>query len=249
MRRFLALFLAISLGCLCGWAQAADDAAAVVDKAIQAVGGKEALAKFEGTRWKSRGKLIIGGNENPFTVDGLSQGVDKLHTAFSGEFAGNKVQGLTVLDGERGWRKFGDMLQSLDADGLASEKRNTYLQVVPRILLPLLGEGFKLEPAIDQTIAGKPVAVLRATGPDKKEFTLSFDKETGLLTKLEAEVVGFGGEEYTQETTFADYKEFAGVKLATKVISLRDGDPFVEQEYLEYKPAGTIEAGAFAEPK
>lgn len=248
MRR-LALSLALSAVCLAGSARAADDARAVIDKAIQAVGGAEALGEFAATRWKSKGTLILGGNESPFTVDGLSQGVDKLHVAFEGDFGGNKVRGLTVVNGDRGWRKFGDMLQPLDKEGLASEKRNTYLQVVPRILLPLRGEGFTLKPASDQTIGGKPVAVVVVTGPDAKEFTLSFDKETGLLLKLEAEVVGFGGEEYTQETSFADYKEFDGVKLATKVSSLNDGQRFVEQEYLEYKPAGEIDANAFAEPK
>ncbi len=248
MRR-LALSLALSAVCFAGSARAADDARAVVDKAIQAVGGEEALGKFSATRWKSKGTLILGGGESPFTVDGLSQGIDKLHVAFEGDFGGNKVRGLTVVDGDRGWRKFGEMLQPLDKGSLASEKRNTYLQVVPRILLPLRGEGFALKPAPDQAIGGKPVAVIVVTGPDAKEFTLSFDKESGLLVKLEAEVLGFGGEEYTQETSFADYKEFDGVKLATKVTSLNDGERFVEQEYLEYKPAGAIAADAFAEPK
>jgi len=250
MLRLVSLLLAVHVGLVAiAGAQEVDEARVVVEKAIKATGGEQALAKFADTQWKSRGKLILGGQENPFTIDGLSQGLDKLQAKFAGEFGGSKIQGQTVLNGDQGWQKFGDTVRKLDATGLANEKRNNYLQIAPRTLLPLLGKEFTLTTAPDQTIDGKAVTVLQAKGPDGKEFTLSFDQGTGLLRRLEAEVVGLGEEEYFQETSFADYKELSGIQVATKVTSLRDGEPFVELENLEFKPAGKIEAGAFAEPK
>jgi hypothetical protein len=250
MLRLCSLLLAIHLVTAAfAQAESSPEAKAVVEKAIQATGGEAALAKFADTRWKSRGKLLLAGQENPFTIDGLSQGLDKLQAKFAGEFGGNKIEGQTVLNGDQGWQKFGATGRKLDATGLANEKRNNYLQVAPRTLLPLLGKDFTLQIAPEQTIDGRPVVVLSAKGPDGKDFTLSFDRETGLLRRVEADVVGLGEEEYFQETSFADYKEFSGIQVATKVTSLRDGDPFVELEYLEFKPAGKIEDGAFAEPK
>ena len=60
--------------------------------------------------------------------------------------------------------------------------------------------------------------MLKVTGPDGKDFTLCLDKESGLPVKLVAKVLSFQGEEYTSETTYADYKDFGGIKKATKVV-------------------------------
>jgi hypothetical protein len=230
--------------------RAADDAAgAILDKAIQAAGGKEALEKCRAVHWKTQGKMFFNDNESSYTTEATADGLAKYRSVFEGEFGGNQVRGVTVFNGDHGWRVFGGMAQTLDRPALDTEKRRLYLQLVPRTLLPLVGEGFRLKAGSDQTIGGKPVAVLLVTGPDGKEFTLSFDKETGLPVKLEAEVTGFGGEEFTQETTFADYKDFDGIKLATRVESLRDGEKFIEQELLEFKPLDKVEATTFDEPK
>ena len=86
------------------------------------------------------------------------------------------------------------------------------------------------------------------TTPDGKEFTLYFDKESGLPVKLVAKVVGFGGEEFTQETTYKDYKDFDGIKKATKVDSKRDGEDFTKSEVTEFKVLEKVDPKAFSEP-
>ena len=65
------------------------------------------------------------------------QGLDHFRSEFEGEFSGNKVKGVTVLNGDKGWRKFGDMVMELDNDAVANEKRTVYLMVVPTTLVPL----------------------------------------------------------------------------------------------------------------
>ena len=77
---------------------------------------------------------------------------------------------------------------------LANQKRDVYLQIVPEMVVPLKGEGFKVESAAEEKVGGKPAAVLKVTGPDGKEFQLFFDKESGLPVKLTATVAGFQGE-------------------------------------------------------
>ena len=37
---------------------------------------------------------------------------------------------------------------------------------------------------------GKPAAALKVTGPDGKDFTLYFDKESGLPVRMVAKVIG-----------------------------------------------------------
>jgi hypothetical protein len=156
---------------------------------------------------------------------------------------------VVVVNGDKGWRKFGDNKMDLDGDALANEKRQVYLQVVPSLLVPLKGKGFKLESASEEKVGDKPAAVIKVTGPEGKDFTLYFDKESGLPVKLVAKVIGFGGEEFTQETTYKDYKDFDGIKKATKANSKRDGEDFVKSEVTEFKVLDKVDAKTFSEPE
>ena len=90
---------------------------------------------------------------------------------------------------------------------------------------------------------------MKITGPDGKDFTLYFDKESGLPVKMVATVAGFQGQDYTQETLFSDYKDFGGIKKATKVVVKRDGEPFITQELTEFKVLDKVEPDTFTEPK
>jgi hypothetical protein len=160
---------------------------------------------------------------------------------FEGEFGGNKIQGMTVINGNKGWRKIGDDVMELDAKSLSGEKRNLYLQLAVSNPTLLGHKGFKV------TKAEK--GVVTATGPDGKEFTIHYDAKTGLPTKLVATVIGFGGEEVKQETTYSDFKDFGGIKKATKTETKRGGEPFLKQELIEFKMLDKVDAKTFDEPK
>jgi hypothetical protein len=255
MRRLLGCVVTAALvSGLAGPARAADDkekekeAQAVLDKAIKALGGAEKLGAKAFT-WKAKGTISFGENESAFTSTATVEGLDRIRSEFEGEFMGNKVKGVTVLAGDKGWRKFGDNTTEMDKDGVANEKRTLYLQVVPVTLVPLKGKGFKVEAAGEAKVGDKPAAVLKVTGPDGKDFKLYFDKESGLPVRQVAKVVGFMGEEFTQDTTFGGYKEFGGIKKATKVESKRDGQKFLSQEITDFKPVEKVDAKTFAEPK
>ena len=156
---------------------------------------------------------------------------------------------MTVLSGDKGWRKFGDTGMELDKDGVANEKRILYLQVIPVTLVPLKGKDFKVEAAGTEKVGDNPATVLKVTGPDGKDFKLYFDQKSGLPVKQVAKVIGFMGEEFTQETTFGGYKDFGGIKKATKVVSKRDGQKFLSQEVTEFKVLDKVDPKTFAEPK
>jgi hypothetical protein len=224
------------------------EAKAVLDKAIKAIGGEEVLDKAKVITWKIKGSITFGDNDNEFTGQTTAQGLDRSRAEFEGDFNGNTVKGVTVLDGDKGWRKFGDDTMELDDDQVAREKRTLYLQMVPVLLVPLKGPGFKVESAAEEKVGDRPASVLKVTGPDGKDFTISFDKESGLPVKTVATVPGFQGEDFTQESTFADYKDFGGIKKATKLESKRDGERFLEAEVEEFKVLEKVEPETFTEP-
>jgi hypothetical protein len=252
MTRTIAAVVVAALVAACGGpARAADDkdTQAILDKAMQALGGKDKLSKIHAGSWKSDGIIIIGGNDNKFSSQTTVQGLNQFRQEFKGEFGGNEVKGVTVVNGDKGWRKFGDMEMEMDADALANQKRNIYLTVIPMVLTPLTGAAFKVEPADTTKVGDKPAVGIKVTPPDGKEFTLYFDKESGLPVKQVAKVVGFNGDEFTQETTYSDYKEMDGIKKATKVESKRNGEKFIEQKLTEFKILEKVPPKTFAKPE
>ncbi|MEX2137783.1 MAG: hypothetical protein WD894_00865 [Pirellulales bacterium] len=250
-RFFSAAIAAVVILVLAGAApgQDAKDPAAVIDKAIKALGGEEKLSKAKGIQFKASAKFRFGDNESEGTIEGTSQGLDHVRRVFEGEFGGNKVRGVTVVAGDKGWRKFGDNAMELDSDGLANEKRRIYLSQIPMTIVPVKSKGFKIAAAGEEQVNGKPASGMKVTAPDGKDFTLYFDKETGLPVKLVADVVGFGGDEFTQEMSFSDYKELDGIKVATKLEAKRDGTTFQEMKITEFKVLDKVDPKTFAEPE
>ena len=217
----LATVLVLGLGQLA----AADDeyAKAVIDKAVKALGGAEKLGAVKAVRWKTKGKIKINRNndESDFSTTVTAQGIDKVRQEFEGEYRGNVVKSVTVIDGDKGWRKSRGETNPLEGDQLANSKRSAYLQLVPEMPQLLKGDGFKVEAGHEEKVGRKPAPVLKVTGPDGKDFQLFFDKESGLPVKLTATVMGRQGNEFAQETTFANYKDFNGIKRATKIETKR----------------------------
>lgn len=249
MTRFQCAILAAGLLLGLGRVALADDedGKAVVDKAVKAIGGTIDASKAY--TWKTKGNLTLNDSDNKFTTKMTAQGINHLRQEFEGEFDGNPIKGVTVLDGDKGWRKIGDDTTKLEDDGLANEKRMVYLQIVGQAPAFLKGEGFKIESAEEEKVDGKPATRLKVTGPDEKEFEIYFDKTSGLPVKLTATVADFQGDEYKQDMTFSDYKEFDGVKRASKVETKRNGKKFVNYEISDFKVLDKADKDAFAEPK
>jgi hypothetical protein len=239
---------------VCGFAssvRAQNDAGtkAILDKAAKALGGEEKLNAVKAFTWKGKGKLNLMGNESDITVETIVQGLDHYRRVLEGEFAGQQRKVSIVLNGDKGWRKFGDQGGELKDDLLANEKRVLYLTEAPITLAPLRNPNFKVEAAGDEKVGDKPAAVLKVTAPDGKDFKIYFDKESGLPVKQVAKVLGLMGEEVMEETTYADYKDMGGIKKATRLEVKRDGDKWIDQEITEFKILDKVDPKTFDEPQ
>jgi hypothetical protein len=251
MTRLMSAVLAAGLVLGLGRSAVADDqqAKAVLDKAVNALGGAAKLSAAKAVTWKTKGKMRLGDNDNEFTSKITAQGIDHFRQELEGDFNGTPVKGTTVVNGDKGWRDFNGQTSELEGDQLSNQKRNIYLQLVAQMPQLLKGNGFKAESVEDQKEGGKPAVELKCTGPDGKEFQLFFDRESGLPVKMTAKVAGRQGNEFAQETTYSNYKDFDGIKRATKVESKRNGQKFMESEVTDFKVLDKIDPKTFAEPK
>jgi hypothetical protein len=230
-------------------AHADEGAPAILDKAIKALGGQDALSKIKAISLKGKGTINIMGNDNPFSVSVILQGLDHSKQEFEGEFGGMKIKGVSILAGDKGWRSFNGMTMDLEGDQLNEAKRTQYMQVMTTNPTILKGNGFKVATAPSEKVGGKTALGLKITGPDGKTCTLYIDEASGLPVKMVAKVKDFQGEEFTQATTYSDYKDFQGIKKATKMESTRDGEKFQHQEVTEFKILDSVDPKTFAEPK
>jgi hypothetical protein len=225
------------------------DSLAILDKAIKALGGEEKLSGIQAATWKAKGTRSFGGKESEFTSQSTVQGFDHYRREMESEFNGNPFKFVMVLNGDKAWRKFGDNNKELDSDAVAAEKRSMYLQTIPAVIFPLKGTGFKAAAAGEEKVGDKTLVAIKATGPDGKDFKLYFDNKTGLPAKQVGKVTGFNGQEFTQETTFSNYKDFNGIKIATKVEYKRDGEKFMDQEITDFLVLNKVDPKTFAEPE
>ncbi len=225
------------------------DAMAVVDKGIKALGGEEKLSSIKAVSWKAITKTTLGGRESAASLQLTIEGLDKIRAEMERKLNGNTFQVVSVVAGDMGWRKNGDMTNELHKEEVADQKRVIYLHVVPMTLVALKGKDFKVEAVSEEKGDGDPATGIKVTGPDKKDFTLFFDKESGLPVKMVAKFSRGRGGDFTIATTYGGYKELSGIKKATKIESKRDGDKFQEMEISDFKVLDKVDPKMFEEPK
>jgi len=248
MRRFLGAAFAAVFYLVSGSFVRAQDpaAAAVLDKAIKALGGQEKLAKAEAFSWKAKWTIkgLINEYESQVTIQGLDH---RRHEVVSGQH-----HAIRVVIGDKGWHRLAVRTRSLPSGELAAEKQDLYLEAIPVTLLPIRAKGLKYHAAADEKVDDKPAAVLKVTGPDGRDFTLYFDKDSGLPVKEVATIIDtFRGSESAMEIRFGDYKDFDGIKKATKIAFISPDD--IEHVHLfeltEFNVLDKVAPETFSEPK
>lgn len=234
------------------WADAAADA--IINNGIKAIGGEARLAKARATTSNIKGTLISGGKASEFNVEQTTDGLDRMRSSSEDDVDGNTFTAITVIDGDKGWIKVGDMdVTEMGAEELADQKWGNFRHSVPLTLVPLKRKDLKIkiEAVGDADVGHKPAAGVKVTGPDDKDFTIYFEKETGLPVKAVSDEPDpeSPGQEFTQETYFSDYKDFGGVKRATKVEIKRDGQTFIKIELLDVEVLDKVDDKTFAKPE
>src|SRR5262249_41687422 len=117
----------------------ADDAAearAIIDKAVQAVGGEAKVAGRKAEPQKGRGKFHGPAGVVSFTGDWTVSLPDRLRQETESESDGRKFRAVRVIAGDQGWLRVNDSVMELDKDALAAEREQMYAAWVAS-LLPL----------------------------------------------------------------------------------------------------------------
>ncbi len=235
----LSLFLA-SVGLAFG---GEDDARAIVEKSIKALGGETNLAKHNALTIEESGTYYGMGNGLPYTSE--------LKVQWPGQFRMDIKNVFTiVLNDDKGWIAAGGDVKEMTGDQLATQ-RHDHKAGYMATLVPLKDKAFTLKTLADAKVDKADCKVVQASRKDYPEVTLSFDKATHYLVRVAYKTKSAEQEfkEVSMETTYSKYKEVDGVQTPHKMAMKRDGEIFVESEITSLKAEGKLDAKVFAMPK
>ena len=233
MRHLLALALLLT-----GWFGAPlllsagdrEDALAIIDRAIKAHGGEEALTKAQNAVRKGSGILINAGQETLFT-DVISMNLPGKVRMNLEIGKGNTV--VTVLNGDQGWQRSGGAVSDLGRDFRDEIREEAYILWLTT-LAPLKKEGFDLAPVAEIKVDGKPAEGVKVSRKSYRQVRLYFDKGTGMLVKISGagRVAGLVVE---KEYLYSGFKDFGGARLFTQSVEMVNGRKSSELKTATYE--------------
>jgi hypothetical protein len=224
MRYQLKLWLALAV--LAGFARpghADSEAEALLAKAVRAHGGAEALNRYAGVRLRLKVQ-DEGARVGPYDWELLFAAPDKLRDFRESYYLGRRTSDSGwVTNGKQTWWVAERRAVPAEEPAATSIRADAHLMQALR-LVPLRGKDYELRVADEVTVDGKPAAGLLVRTAGHKDVTLFFDKETGLLVKVERPVYDAGPEkEVKEERFYRDYSRGAALPVARKWVVLHGG--------------------------
>jgi hypothetical protein len=241
MRILLAIALSI---CLIPAAWGEDPARALVEKAIQAHGGP-ALDKYPAGRAKAKGTIVLKGSEYPFTLDRLYQVPGKLRITSEVVIMGVARPVTCIVNGNAVLAIAGGLTQELPRSQVAELRLAVHVQTIARLTPLLKDKTYKLAPADEKTIEGKPADGLTVSAEGHKDIRLYFDRQTNLLVAIERPGFDDLGKPAEHWEYFSDFRDANGLKYPTKTLIKQNGKRYLESETTEFKPLEKVDSREF----
>lgn len=236
MFRSLTLLTGFALALVPAMARADDEAKDVLAKAIKAHGGEDLLTKHQASQTKTKGKITLPGvGEVDFAQETSAMLPNKLRDSLTITVMGNDVTILTIANGDKLLVEAGGKEVDAGDAGKAALKDAAHIMQIGRLVPLKDAKKYELGLIGEDKVEGKKVIGLSVKAKDQKDVSVYFDKETGLLAKLEFRGMEPGtGKEVTEERIVTDYaKNKDGIPLPKKIIVKHDGKTFLDAEVVE----------------
>jgi len=236
-------------------ARADDDAKKVIDKAVKALGGAEALNKNKDKGAIVKGKMHISvmGLELDSTMEmTVAPGTGhKFRQDIQLSVMGMDINQSVGFNGKEMWIAVnGSVMQTLD--------KKEDIELIEEMLWAeeaagkvLLNEKDVTTSVIGESKVGDvPVIGIKVSKKGRKDINLYFEKESGLPKKVTYRAIDFMSRaEEEQERIMDDYKEVNGEKRPMKLTINKDGKKFIEIDVTEVKYVDSVGDDVFEKPK
>ena len=227
--------------------RAADEPKDILAKAIKAHGGEELLTKNKAAQTKAKGKITLPGvGDVEFTQEVSYMIPDKLRESMELTIMGMTINTLTLVNGDKMTIELNGKEITVPDQAKDSLKDVGHVLEIAR-LVPLKDKKYELTLIGEDKVEGKKVTGVRVSAKDKKDVSVYFYQDTGLLAKMEFRGADPGtGKEVNEERIITEYtKNKAGVPEPKKIIVKHDGKQFLEAEMLELKSLEKLDDDVF----
>lgn len=228
--------------------KAREEARALIERAVHAHGGAEALSRLRIEKIKFKGTIVLKGHTMSYLAEATMQLPSKYKRVIETNNGGDKHTLLYVLNGNKlSILLDGRAIQAEPAQ-LAEIRSGLELERAKRLLPLLEDKSYQLAVAEEIKINDRPAVGVRITGRGRKEMRLYFDKQFGLLVRAENRIDDGKGKEIRQHFFFDEFKQIGGYKRATKMRTYRDGKEIMTAELLDAKILDKVDETEFAKP-
>jgi hypothetical protein len=253
MRATVRTALVLSLLLLCNpvRADSAKEARALLDRAIEAMGGKEKLTHSQAATWKGKGKIHAGEEMFDFTDEWSVQGLVQYRWAIDATVRGQTQSVLFVLNKDKGWSKKGDRVVDLSKQKEILTILQTDLRCVrlAQMLVPLTDKGYQLSHLGELKIQDRPAVGIKVVRKGQPAIDLFFDKTTSLPLRSEIHVKEPEADaEVAHAVSYNKYEETDGVKHFTHLELRRDDKVLIEMERSDFQLQEQLGEEMFAKP-
>ncbi len=226
----------------------AEEPRVLVEKAIKAHGGMEKLLQLTRVHEKTRATMTVDDTTLKLTTDTLIQLPGQFRSTIKATINNRPLDLIQVLDGKKAWTSEDGRIADASEGVLQSYRELLHVQQVAT-LVPLLAadKGYKLTALPEIQVNGKPALGIKVAFKGRRDVSLYFDKGSGLLVK-ESYLLHEGGKDFKEEVFLNEYKEYKGLKRASKVVQYRDGKKYLDAEVTSLEFLDRIDAKEFARP-
>jgi hypothetical protein len=227
---------------------AAQDARAVIDRAIKATAGTDdELAKQKVCVHTSRGAMRLRDDMVPARREAFQALPDRIKWVAEVQGGGRTAPYVITLNGLRGWMvPPGGTQTDLSQAMYESLVDETYFTWVTT-LIPLKERAVTLSLLPDDKVDGRPARGVKVTARGRGEVILYFDAASDLLVKGVFKVRE-AGLEVTRESVFSDHRRFEGLMLPTRQVVTQNRQKIQEWTYDGYRFPERIDPAVFAKP-
>jgi zinc protease len=222
----------------------------LLDDAVVAKGGKVKLNALHAMRMLATGATTVRGQSLPVEIERVFVVPDKMR--IDATIAG-KLKVSVAVNGRTGWQQQPDpqsgtvQLNDMTDQDLATVDFERWREP-DLILVKATNATAQVKPAPDETIDGKPHAVIKLLTPfDALDVAIYIDKKSKLVTRMAYTDRDPQGHLHTQTDDFSDYRDVNGLQIAFKRVSSSEGRT-TELQLSKVDIDPKIDDGLFAKP-
>lgn len=227
-------------------ADTSEQARALIERAIEAQGGREQVAKLFKS-WHA----IVEGTAGPLRIHGplAHAGAERGRMSTQIEIGEKRIEVVVVTNGDRTWRTVDGKTQEVTGNELKEMQDGGWRSRKVRFLLPLVTEkGIELSILGASEVAKRPAVGVLVRSKGHRDVEIFFDKETGHLVKMQSRITAPDKKEIVLEQIFSDYADFDGVKIATTFTKFENGRQTSIEHFKDVEFVKEIDPKLFAKP-